>query len=161
MPRVESISKPKIERRINSTKYIQNLLPPKNSYKMKRSICIFSDPTQLISRKSMQPNHQTKTHRSNLNSNTNLGQSSSYSSSFHPSIGDAHYCEFPPRNEQQPPLNNSTLSMHAPTPRLVNLTSREAIVILFILLGEVFAVSWTIENWFVNHLPRKQERGSR
>lgn len=77
MPRVESISKPKIERRINSTKYIQNLLPPKNSYKMKRSICIFSDPTQLISRKSMQPNHQTKTHRPNLNSNTNLGQPSS------------------------------------------------------------------------------------
>lgn len=33
---------------------------------MKRSICIFSDPTQLISRKSMQPNHQTKTHRPNL-----------------------------------------------------------------------------------------------
>lgn len=128
---------------------------------MKRSICIFSDPTQLISRKSMQPNHQTKMHRPNLKYKPWTTFLLGIRHPFIPLSGDAHYCEFPPRNEQQPPLNDSTLSMHAPTPRLVNLTSREAIVILFILLGEVFAVSWTIENWFVNHLPRKQERGSR
>lgn len=48
------------------------------------------------------------------------------------------------------------LSMHAPLTPRKSYVPGGTIVIIFIL-GEVFAVSWTIENWFVNHLPRKQE----
>lgn len=46
--------------------------------------------------------------------------------------------------------------MHAPLTPRKSYVPGGTIVIIFIL-GEVFAVSWTIENWFVNHLPRKQE----
>lgn len=103
----------------------------------------------------MQPNHQTKTHRPNpctistqIQTLDNLGQ---YPSSFHPLSGGRIT-----RNEQPPQQWLDARALNQP---LVNLMSREAIVVIFVL-GEVFAISWTIENWFVNHLPRKQERGS-
>lgn len=53
------------------------------------------------------------------------------------------------------------LHLHAPLTPRKSYVPRGTIVIIFIL-GEVFAVSWTIENWFVNHFTEEtRERGSR